>query len=166
MKEFTIHEYSSRAVATHAPVSITDILLLIVVVPVVVTIVHVTVITGTIISIRSTVAVASPVFPAKSWNVKRNDPLSVNMFPVEFSPVSVSDQLSIATTFPLVRFHEAGVYSIVAIGEIVSTTFTVLVTSTPVFPFASVILYVTIYVHAMNVLTGFTVMIPVVILPS
>jgi len=75
---------------------------------VVVIMVPVDVIIGARISIRSTVANVSHVFPARSSNVKRDDPLSVKICHVAFSPVSVSDQLSVAMTFPLVRLHDAG----------------------------------------------------------
>jgi hypothetical protein len=40
--------------------------------------------------------------------------------------------VSFATTLPLVRVHDAGVYSIIAVGTLVSVTYTVLVT-VPVF---------------------------------
>jgi hypothetical protein len=113
--ELATHEYSKRAVAIPAPVSVTAILVKLAV-PVVVVIIHVDVITGVIRSIQSTVAKVLPVFPTISANVKLNDPLSVNKYPVAFCPVSISDQLSIPITLPLVRLHETGVYIIVAVG--------------------------------------------------
>ena len=51
-------------------------------------------------------------------------------------------------------------------GFVVSTTFTVLVTSSAVFPFASVTLQVTVYVPNIVVSTEFTVTILSVIFPS
>jgi CRISPR/Cas system-associated endonuclease Cas3-HD len=109
MFELTVHEYVSRAVAIPVPVSVTAILL-IAAVPVVVTIVPVEVMTGAIVSIRFTFAVALPVFPARSSKVKMNDPLSVKRYDQAFIFVNVSlNPVSIAKTFPLVRFPIVGV---------------------------------------------------------
>jgi len=113
--ELATHEYSKTTVAIPAQVSVITMLLKLAV-PVVVVMIHVDVMTGAMRSIRLTVAKALPVFPTRSEKVKLNDPLSVNEYPVVFSPVSVSDQLSTATTFPLVRLHETGVYITVAVG--------------------------------------------------
>ena len=52
------------------------------------------------------------------------------------------------------------------IGFVVSTTFTVLVTCVAGFPFASVILYVTVYDDTAVAFTESTVTIPAVIFPS
>jgi len=101
---------------------------------VVVIMVPVDVIIGARISIRSTVANVSHVFPARSSNVKRDDPLSVKICHVSFCPVRVSlNQVSIATTLQLVRLPEAGAYSIVAVGGSLSIQVTVAV-SAHVFP--------------------------------
>ena len=122
MDELATHEYSKRAVAIPAPVSATA-MLLIVAFPVVVIIVPVEVISGGNVSIRLTVANVSPVFPAKSSKVKRNDPLLVKIWNHVFIPVSSSlKPVSTATTFPLVRAHDIGVYSTVAAGGVLSCT--------------------------------------------
>lgn len=119
MVELIIHEYSSRAVAMPAPVSVIAILLMLAV-PVVVVIVPVDVKSGAVLSIRLTSAVVLPVLPARSSKVNTNVQLPVNVYHVAFCPVSVSDQLSIVMTLPLVRLQETGIYSIVAVGGVVS----------------------------------------------
>lgn len=126
MVELAIHEYSNRAVAIPAPVSVTAIPLIFAV-HVVVVIEPVEVMTGAIVSIRFTFAVVLPVLPARSSNVKMNDPLFVKRYAQVFIPVSVSlNPVSIAKTLPLVRLPEAGEYSTVAVGGVVSTTVIVL----------------------------------------
>lgn len=65
--ELATHEYSMYADANPAPSSVIDMLLM-VAVPVVVVMVPVEMTIGAVLSIRFTVAVASPVFPPLSWN--------------------------------------------------------------------------------------------------
>ena len=126
MVELAIHEYSNSAVAIPAPVSVTAIPQIFAV-HVVVVIEPVEVMTGAIVSIRFTFAVVLPVLPARSSNVKMNDPLFVKRYAQVFIPVSVSlNPVSIAKTLPLVRLPEAGEYSTVAVGGVVSTTVIVL----------------------------------------
>jgi hypothetical protein len=73
------------------------------------------------LSIRSTVAIASPVLPARSSKVNVNTQLPVKVYPVALSQVTVSlNHVTIATKSPLVRLPEAGVYSTVAVGGVVS----------------------------------------------
>lgn len=67
------------------------------------------VIHGATISIQVTVAVADHVFQTKSLKVNVKVSFQVKVYHVAFSPVSVSDQLSTVTTFPLVQVPEAGV---------------------------------------------------------
>ena len=61
---------------------------------------------GTTLSILLTVAVVLPVLPAASWNVKINEPLPVNVYPVDaplfvtVTPVLFNE--SVAITFPFV----------------------------------------------------------------
>jgi len=109
MVEFAMPEYVSRAVAIPAPVSVTAIPVMFAV-HVVVTIVPVDVITGAIVSIRSTFARELPVFPARSSKVKRKDQLSKNTYaPVFIFVITSLNPVSVAMTFQLVRFHESGV---------------------------------------------------------
>lgn len=76
---------------------------------------------GLFLSIQFTVAVTDHVFPARSWKVKVNDPLPVNVCPVAFLPVRISLALvRLTTTFPLVKFHETGTYCTSAVGAILS----------------------------------------------
>ena len=61
---------------------------------------------------------ASQVLPARSSKVKVNVQFPVKVYPVAFNPVIVSlNQVTMTSTFPLVRLHEAGVYSTLAVGE-------------------------------------------------
>lgn len=80
------------------------------------------VITGAILSIQVTVAVASPVFPARSINSNVNVHVSVNVWVNQSVLVIVigSDQLKVAITSPLVAVHEVGEYVRDAVGLIVS----------------------------------------------
>jgi len=79
---------------------------------------------GAVVSIRVTIAVVSQVFPALSSKVKVNDPFVVKRYihdhPLLVIVTGSLNPVSTAMTFPLVRAHDAGVYSIVAVGGIVS----------------------------------------------
>lgn len=164
IEELATQEYSKRAVAIHTPVSIIDILLVIAAVDVVVAIVHVVIIIGAMLSIRSTVAVVSPVFPARSSNVNRNEPLFVKIFHQEFIPVRVSlNPVSIAITFPLVQLPDIGVYIIIAVGLIVSTTCIVLVVLPVCMP--SKYIYSIIYVPIVPVSTIQLIIVTVPVVP-
>ena len=81
---------------------------------------YATVAIGCILSIHVTVAVALPVFPAISVNVKVNVPLPVKRYIPDhqlFVIVIASEiHVSVATTFPVV--DDDGVYTIVAVGAI------------------------------------------------
>lgn len=62
-----------------------------------------------------------------------NDPFPVKIYHVAFSPVIGSENhVTIATTSPLVRLHEVGVYSIVAVGGVLSGTVMVSVSAVTV----------------------------------
>lgn len=62
------------------------------------------------------VAITLPVFPTISLNVKINDQLLVNTFPVALNHVHDSlNQVNVANTF-----HHVFVYTIVAVGAILS----------------------------------------------
>lgn len=101
--------------------------------------------TGNVLSIRVTTASIAQVFPARSSKVKVNVLLAVKRCHVTLSPVMLSlNHVSIATTVPLVRLHDIGVYSILAVGLIVSCTITVL-DSFPVFPAWSMYIYSMLY---------------------
>lgn len=72
-------------------------------------------------SIRSTVAKTLQVFPARSWKVKRNVLFPVKIYHVVFSPVICSlKPVIIANTSVFVHAPEAGEYSIIAVGAMVS----------------------------------------------
>ena len=86
-------------------------------------VVVITGVAGVILSIHVTVAVFDQVFPARSWKVKIKDPVFVNVYDVWFVAVSVSlNQVRRAITFQLVNNPEDGVYKILAVGVILSTT--------------------------------------------
>ena len=60
---------------------------------------------GAVISILATVAVVAHVFPAASLKVNMNEPLPVKVYQVApplLVTVIASDQLTVATTLPLV----------------------------------------------------------------
>jgi len=64
---------------------------------------------GAILSIQSTVAVADQVLPARSTNVKVNNPLPVKRYPVAFHQVISSEtQVNKAITLPEVRDQDQG----------------------------------------------------------
>lgn len=73
-----------------------------------------------------TVAIISPVFQARSWNGIVNDPLPVKVCPEYEARVSLAP-VNLATTFPLVKLHELGVYNTLAVGGILSIQVTVAV---------------------------------------
>jgi len=80
---------------------------------------------GISLSIQSTIPVASPVLPARSAkvNVKRI-PFPVNVYHVALVHVIFSlNPVSIHSTSPLVRLHEAGMYSTRAVGGVISGIF-------------------------------------------
>ena len=82
-----------------------------------------------------------------------NVSLVVNRCHVAFNQVIPSlNPVSSATTLPLVRLHDIGVYSIDAVGLVVSCTITVL-ESLPVFPASSTYIYSSMYVHSVPVVT-------------
>ena len=79
---------------------------------------------GAILSIRVTVAVADQVLPASSLNWKINDPLPVKVYsklPPLLVTIIYSDMpVNVATTLPEVYIHDAGLYSTLAVGGILS----------------------------------------------
>ena len=78
---------------------------------------------GAILSIHHTFAMVLQVLPTRSINVNSNIPLFVKRFPVSFNPVIDSeDPVIITCTFPLVQVPDVGVYSIYAVGFVVSTS--------------------------------------------
>ena len=84
-----------------------------------------------------TVAVTDQVLPIRSWKVKMNDPLSVNIYHVAESHVIGSlNPVMLTITFPLVRFPEFGEYIILAVGLLLSIHVTVAVAD-HVLPMAS-----------------------------
>ena len=100
------------------------------------------VITGGVLSIRSTIAVALPVFPMVSINANVKLLLVVKICHVA-NPLFVTvthgllSHVKIAKTSQLVQLHELGIYSMFAVGLILSIRVTVAVTS-HVFPASSI----------------------------
>jgi len=79
---------------------------------------------GGILSIRETLAMTLPVFPARSEKVNVNVPLSVKVCQVKFIPVSGSENpVSVAMTSWLVRVPSM-LYMTCAVGEILSMRIT------------------------------------------
>ena len=76
---------------------------------------------GSSLSIQSTVAIASHVFPVRSSKVYVYIPFTVKVYQVAFNPVTASlNPVTIVTISQLVHVHEAGVYSTCAVGGTVS----------------------------------------------
>ena len=102
---------------------------------------------GDSLSIRQTILVAVPVFPARSEKINVNVQLPVKRCQVEFIPVSVSEYpVNVAKMLLLVRVQDIGLYSMVAVGGFLSIRVTIAV-ALPVFPARSEKLNVNVQFH-------------------